>query len=87
MRKVKALVGAGASLANAVRDALGERSIAQLATDRGVSRQNLTSALNGARVPTEREVAALIAELGGSADEWRQLFADAMQKRALAGTA
>lgn len=84
MRKVKALVGAGASLANAVRDALGERSIAQLATDRGVSRQNLTSALNGARVPTEREVEALIMELGGSADEWRQLFADAMQKRALA---
>lgn len=84
MDKVKALVAAGASLANAVRDALGDRSIAQVALERGVSRQNLTSALNGARVPTEREIEALIAELGGSPDEWRQLFADAMQKRALA---
>lgn len=84
MDKVKALVAAGASLANAVRDALGERSIAQVAIDRGVSRQNLSSALTGSRLQTEREIDALIAELGGTRDEWKPLFADAMQKRALA---
>ena len=84
MEKVKALLAAGARLSSAVQSALGDRSLAQVALERELNRSNLYSALNGARVPTAREVDALIAELGGSADEWRQLFADAMQKRALA---
>ena len=84
MDKVKALLAAGATLSEAVRSTLGDRSLAKVAFERGVNRSNLSAALTGARVPSEREIDALIAELGGTADEWRQLFADAMQKRALA---
>lgn len=84
MDKVKALLAAGATLSEAVRSTLGDRSLARVAIERGLNRSNLSAALTGSRVPTEREVDALIAELGGAPDEWRELFAAAMQKRALA---
>ena len=84
MLKVKALLQAGATLSEAVRSALGDRSLSQVALERQVNRSNLISALNGGRAPTEREIDALIQELGGTVDDWRPLFAAAMQKRALA---
>jgi hypothetical protein len=81
MDKVKALIAAGATLSEAVRSALGDRSLAQVALERQVDRSNLISALNGGRAPTRGDIDAMIAELGGTPDEWRPLFADAMQKR------
>lgn len=84
MDKVKALVAAGATLSEAVQSALGKRSYAQLALEHGLNRSNLISTLNGGRAPTAREIEALVAELGGTPDEWRPYFANAMQKRALA---
>lgn len=84
MEKVKALLSAGATLSEAVQSALGNRSIAQVALERGVNRSNLYSVLGGARVASAKEVDALVAELGGTPEEWRSLFAEAMQRRALA---
>jgi hypothetical protein len=84
MDKVKALLEAGATLSEAVRSALAGRSLAQVALERGVNRSNLISALNGARTPTASEINALITEIGGDAQSWRQAFADAAHRRALA---
>lgn len=84
MEKVKRLVEAGARLSTAVQEALAPRTYAQVALERGVNRSNLISALNGGRAATDREVEALVAELGGTPEEWRLLLADAMQRRALA---
>jgi hypothetical protein len=86
MDKVKKLIWVGASLAEAVGVALGKRSIAQVARDRGVSRQNLTSAHQRGtrRQPSARSRGARNAELGGTI--WRTgggCFADAMQRRQL----
>lgn len=81
MEKVKNLMAAGASLSDAARIALGERTLVDVADAQGVSRQNLTSALNGNRIPTPQEIAAMAAELGGSFEEWRDVFADAASLR------
>ena len=73
MEKVKRLVDAGASLSGAVREALGEKSIAQLALEQGVPRSNLTAGLNGRRWLTDREVDALVAGCGGTREEMLDL--------------
>lgn len=84
MDKVKALLAAGASLPNAVRDALGGRSLARVAIENGIHRSELYSTLSGARVASQKTIDVLVAELGGTPDEWRLVLADVMQRRALA---
>jgi hypothetical protein len=87
MDKVKALLDHGLSLSMAVRAALGARRLTSVALKHGVNRSNLTSGLSGARVLTDGEIDALIAELGGTRAEWHGLVADAMQARARAAGA
>jgi hypothetical protein len=67
-----------------VRSALGARSLAQVAADHRLNRSNLIDALNGQSAPTRRDIEAMMAELGDTFVEWRRLFAEAMQRRALA---
>lgn len=81
MDKVKRLMAAGAPLADAVKIALGERTLLDVAAEREVNRQNLTSALNGSRLPTARDIEAMISEFGGTFGEWREAFADAAAAR------
>lgn len=82
MDKVKAMVAAGVSLSTAVQEALKPRTLKDLATDHGLNRSNLTSILTGTRVATRREIDALIAALGGTAEEWLEATHDAMRRRA-----
>lgn len=79
MDKVKKLVTAGASIPGAIREALDQNglSIAAFAEKYDRPRTNLTSVLNGTRAPNDDDVAALISELGGAADEWRELLHEA----------
>lgn len=86
MDKVKRLVEAGASLSGAVREALAPRSLADVATDQGVDKTTLYQVVNGRLIASQKIVDAIVAELGGTADEWRTLFAAEQQKRALAPT-
>lgn len=84
MEKVKRLLAAGATLSEAVKSALAPRSLSRVALERGVNLSELSSSLSGSRLVSDRIIGAMIAELGGTADDWRQMFSDAMQARAAA---
>lgn len=81
MDKVKNLMAAGAPLADAVRIALGDRSIPTIAIERNLNRSTLSNALSGGRAPTVEEIEAMVSELGGTFDEWREAFANAAAAR------
>lgn len=73
MDKVKKLIRAGASIPGAIRVALGE-PLSVVAERRGIERARLSAAINGIERAREPIVAALVAELGGTPDEWRELL-------------
>lgn len=73
MDKVKQMVAAGVSIPTAIREALGA-SLSDVADRRGVDRVRLSEAINGIRRPTAQVAAALVAELGGTEFEWRELL-------------
>jgi hypothetical protein len=77
MDKVKNLMTHGADLSDAVRIALGGRTFGVVADAQDVNAKNLISVLNGKRVPSAAEINALVSELGGSFEEWRDLIANA----------
>lgn len=83
MDKVKKLLDAGLSFADAVKGALG-KTIGQLATEHGLTRPRFSEMLNGKWVPDERQLAALTAELGGTSEQWLDLWFKQAQKRAKA---
>lgn len=73
MDKVKKLVEAGASIPMAIRDSLG-MSLAAFAEKYELPRSSITNHVNGTVRATDDTIAALIAELGGTPDEWRELL-------------
>lgn len=79
MDKVKKLVAAGATIPGAIREALTQNglTVAGFAEKYRRPRTNLTSVLSGTRAPNDADLDALIAELGGTADEWRKMLHDA----------
>lgn len=80
MEKVRLLIEAGAPISDAITVALkgqGFQTIAAFAEKYGRDRSNITHAINGTRRPADADVEALIAELGGSPDEWRALLHEA----------
>jgi plasmid maintenance system antidote protein VapI len=74
--KVKKLVRAGSSIPGAIKESLGE-SIRAIALKHGRNYNNFADVVNGKRAPTDRDVAALIAELGGTEQEWKELLHEA----------
>jgi plasmid maintenance system antidote protein VapI len=76
MEKVKKMVEAGSSIPNAIRDALAERglTISKFAEKYQLNRTATSNHINGNVKATSDTVEALIAELGGTADEWRELL-------------
>jgi hypothetical protein len=73
MEKVKRMVEAGTSIPTAIKDALG-MPVAMFARKHRLSRQAANSHINGTVRADELTIAALIEELGGQPDEWRELL-------------
>jgi plasmid maintenance system antidote protein VapI len=73
MDKVKALLRAGVSVSAAIRAALGV-TLVDFAEKHGLNRAMVTDQVNGARRPSGDLVTALIADLGGTDEEWRALL-------------
>lgn len=76
MDKVKQMVEAGVRLGVAIRECL-PMSLAAFALKHGVPRTSTNEAINGLRAATPAQIAALMSELGGTADEWRELLKQA----------
>lgn len=76
MNKVKRLIEAGLPIPEAIRGALG-MPITAFADLHGIPRPQMSLVVNGGLRPTQRHLAALIAELGGSEFEWRVLLWEA----------
>ncbi len=73
MDKVKKLIAAGASISGAITESLG-MSIAAFADKHERNATVMSSILSGSRAPSEADVEALVAELGGTPAEWRHLL-------------
>ena len=90
MEKVKELLRNGLPLSLAVKAVLAgdagqpSRSLSRVALERGVNGSDLSAAINGTKIASPRMIEAMVAEFGGTVEEWRQLFSDAMQRRAAA---
>lgn len=73
MDQVKRLVAAGLSLSEAIKHALGIQ-IGEMAERYDIPRPILSDVINSRRVANERELDALVAELGGTPDQWREML-------------
>lgn len=74
MDKVQKLIRAGASIPTAVKEALSPMTLTEFADKHGLPRPAVSNAINGNISPSDDLVAALVAELGGDPDDWRQLI-------------
>lgn len=83
MDKVKKLIDAGASIPTAIKESLG-MTINAFAERHSLPAKAVSNAINGNVRPTDALIAALVAELGGTAGEWRELLWLAAKPTALA---
>jgi plasmid maintenance system antidote protein VapI len=77
MEKVKKLVDAGSSIPTAIKEALsqvGLPTVAAFAEKHDLARASVANHVNGTVKATDDTVAALVAELGGTTEEWRELL-------------
>jgi plasmid maintenance system antidote protein VapI len=77
MEKVKQKVAAGVAIPTAISDTLKQEcglTVEQFAAKHVLNRSTTYEAVNGSRRATDAQIAALIAELGGTADEWKELL-------------
>lgn len=73
MLKVKKLVEAGASPSMAIKESLG-MPVSDFAAKYNLPRGSVSNHLNGSVRATDDTINALVAELGGTPDEWRELL-------------
>ena len=73
MDKVKQMIAAGVSVGLAVRECLPDR-LQDFCARHGLVRSMVSGMLHGDRRASAGLIAALVAELGGTADEWRLLL-------------
>jgi hypothetical protein len=78
MDKVKELMAAGVPIAQAIKFALAE-PVSAWAGKHRIPRSTAINTINGIQRPTDQVVAALVAELGGTEEEWRELLWLAMK--------
>jgi hypothetical protein len=77
MEKVKQMVQAGVSIPTAIKEALSQNGLDSLeafAGKYGLIRAAVSNHINGNVRPSDEAIAALISELGGTPDEWRELL-------------
>jgi hypothetical protein len=79
VENIKRLVEAGSTISGAIKEVLAQRelSISAFAKKYARNPNNMTSAICGTRAPSPGDVDALIAELGGTDFEWRELLHEA----------
>lgn len=73
MEKVKKAVAVGVKTPNAIKDAL-DMSVSDFADKHGLNRTSVTNHINAVTRPSDETIEALVAELGGTPDEWRELL-------------
>ncbi|HET8778008.1 MAG TPA: helix-turn-helix transcriptional regulator [Candidatus Limnocylindria bacterium] len=73
MDKVKALVEAGATIPAAIKTCLG-MPVGEFADKHGLPRPVVSDVINGNRRAPDAYIAALVAEIGGTPEEWRELL-------------
>ncbi len=77
MEKVKQMVQVGVSIPTAIKEALmqnGLDTVESFAGKHGLIRAAVSNHINGNVRATEDTLSALVAELGGTPDEWRELL-------------
>jgi plasmid maintenance system antidote protein VapI len=81
MERVKQMVEAGVRVGTAIREALAELdtplTMSSIAAKYSLPRSSTNEAYNGLRQATPAQVDALVAELGGTPEEWRDLLKQA----------
>jgi plasmid maintenance system antidote protein VapI len=85
MDKVKRLMEAGLSTPAAIKAAL-DMPVSEFADKYGIPRSTATNVVNGVQRATDATVAALVAEFGGTDNEWRELLWQAMRPAHLAAS-
>lgn len=73
MQKVKKMVEAGVRVGTAIRECLPV-NLSEFAARHGLPRSSTNEAINGVRPATPAQIEALIAELGGTHEEWSELL-------------
>lgn len=71
MDKFKKLIEAGSSVRGAIRECLG-MSDSRFALKYGLPRPSTTEAFNGTKDASDKLIAALVTEIGGTEAEWRE---------------
>jgi plasmid maintenance system antidote protein VapI len=76
MEKVKKLIEAGMSIPAAIKEALAQNGldVSGFAERYQLNRAAASNHINGNVRPTDATIDALVSELGGAADEWRELL-------------
>ena len=82
MEKVKKLIDAGLTPADAIKQALGI-PVTEFADRHSLPRGTTSEAINSIRRATDAQVTALVAELGGTPEEWRHLLWEAAKPATL----
>lgn len=85
MDKVKELIEAGATITQAIKIALG-MPLSAFADKYELARPSVSNQLNANVRPTDDTVAALVKELGGTENDWRELLWQAMRPAHLAAS-
>jgi plasmid maintenance system antidote protein VapI len=74
MDKVRRMLEAGVSLPTAIKEALAPLTIKEFAEKYGRAAPTISNVINGNVTANEKDLDALIAEFGGTADEWKLLL-------------
>lgn len=74
MDKVKQIMAGGVSLPVAIKAALAPITLKEFAEKYGRAAPTISNVINGNVRPSDEDIAALINEFGGTADEWRMLL-------------
>jgi hypothetical protein len=85
MERVKKLIDAGLAIPAAIKAALA-MPLTEFAEKYGLPHSSLVNHVNAIVRPSDDTIAALVAELGGTENEWRELLWQAMKPAHLAAS-
>jgi hypothetical protein len=79
VENIKRLIAAGSTISGAIKEVLSQKGLSVSAFAKKYERNsnNMINAIAGTRAPSPGDLEALIAELGGTDLEWRELLHEA----------